>query len=398
MTDFPDPTQKQTPLLKEEALLGPLPSNPSPTIIPAEPPPPKPQHKGPPKSLLVSSILILLVILPLSVKLIANQHQLADIRKWALDPDYYSEPEYKQYWEDLSQEDQPREEAQESVERDNVRYADEFKDYDFTENQVFSPRCGDGKCNGEENADNCPNDCGPVYAPCPPGQTLGASGCEAAPQPPPPPASPDGGPASGGRPCTYQDTGCESGFHAVGTYPDCKCEPDSTPQQLKQVGYCDRSSPNTVECTDKNEGASCTIRGGGSGTCRIIISGGANSECACVPSGAPPPTDGGKQSPEGDGAPSVPGPLPITGPQCQNIKIYKGGQVVTPSTLWAGDQVKLAAVAPTSSTKARFRINGGSWQETTTKINNEYTLDFTIPNGITNFTIEAQLFINGNWQ
>ncbi len=88
-----------------------------------------------------------------------------------------------------------------------------------------------------------------------------------------------------------------------------------------------------------------------------------------------------------------------TAPQCQSIKIYKGGQVVTPSTLRAGDDVLLAAVAPTAATKARFRVNGGSWQETTTKNgSNEFTLAFTIPSATTNFTVEAQLFINGQWQ
>jgi hypothetical protein len=50
-------------------------------------------------------------------------------------------------------------------------------------------------------------------------------------------------------------------------------------------GYCDRSAPNTNDCTDVNAGSSCRTTSGASGTCRILVSGGANTECNCVAGG-----------------------------------------------------------------------------------------------------------------
>ena len=94
-------------------------------------------------------------------------------------------------------------------------------------------------------------------------------------------------------------------------------------------------------------------------------------------------------------------PTPTTGntPTCQNIKIYKGNaQVTNPSTLRAGDVVTLAVKGNLSPTKAHFRVNGGSWTETTTKnAANEHTLSYTIPEGVTDFVIEGEVFTNGAW-
>jgi hypothetical protein len=84
---------------------------------------------------------------------------------------------------------------------------------------------------------------------------------------------------------------------------------------------------------------------------------------------------------------------------CQNIKIYKGNaQVTNPSTLRAGDVVTLAVKGNLSPTKAHFRVNGGSWTETTTKNGaNEHTLSYTIPEGVEDFVIEGEVFTNGAW-
>lgn len=95
--------------------------------------------------------------------------------------------------------------------------------------------------------------------------------------------------------------------------------------------------------------------------------------------------------------PPVGGPPQAAGPQCANLKIYKGGQVVTPSTLRAGDQVQLA-IAGTGATKGRVRVNGGSWIETTTKNSaGEFIVDFTIPAATTNFSVEGEILVNGTW-
>lgn len=69
-----------------------------------------------------------------------------------------------------------------------------------------------------------------------------------------------------------------------------------------------------------------------------------------------------------------------------------------PSTLQAGDKIVLAASGD-KTTKAHFRVNGGTWTESSTKnANGEYVLDFTIPTAVTNFTIEAEIFgTDGKW-
>lgn len=98
------------------------------------------------------------------------------------------------------------------------------------------------------------------------------------------------------------------------------------------------------------------------------------------------------------GGGNTPTNTPPTTPVCQNIKIYKGGVQVTPSTLVAGDEVVLAVKGNLAPTKAHFRVNGGDWQETTTKNSgSEFTLPFTVPSGVTDFVIEGEVFTNGNW-
>lgn len=97
-----------------------------------------------------------------------------------------------------------------------------------------------------------------------------------------------------------------------------------------------------------------------------------------------------------------PTPTPTTGttPICQNIKLYKGGTQVTDlSTLRAGDDVVLAVKGNMSPAKAHFRVNGSSWTETTTQnAGGEFTWSYTIPEGVTDFVIEGEVFTNGAWR
>jgi phage-related protein len=88
----------------------------------------------------------------------------------------------------------------------------------------------------------------------------------------------------------------------------------------------------------------------------------------------------------------------LTG-QCTNIKLYKNGQVVTQSQLQPGDSIVIA-VAGSNATKARIRINGGTYTETTTKnAQGEYTMDYTFPNVDSGtFAFEAEVFIAGSWK
>ncbi len=107
---------------------------------------------------------------------------------------------------------------------------------------------------------------------------------------------------------------------------------------------------------------------------------------------------GGTRNCGGGGDNPTPTPTPIA-PICQNIKIYKAGAQVTPSSLVAGDDVVLAVKGNLSPDKSHFRINGGAWQETTTKnASNEFTLSYTIPDAIPTFVIEAEVFTNGAWR
>ena len=84
--------------------------------------------------------------------------------------------------------------------------------------------------------------------------------------------------------------------------------------------------------------------------------------------------------------------------QCQKIKIYKNGSVVTNlAALLPGDNVTLSVTGP--GTKGRVRINGAIWIETTiTNINGEFIVPFIVPTGQTTFTVEAEILKNGAWQ
>lgn len=174
--------------------------------------------------------------------------------------------------------------------------------------------------------------------------------------------------------------------------------------------YCSRSSPNTADCTDKSAGSACTRRpeyGGGSGTCQQIFSDpfGANMECECAVSGeTPPPTlppGTGTPPPAGTGTPPPGTPTQPPGPQCQNIKIYKAGQALSAAdlaNLKPGDDFNIVIIGA-GATKARARVNGGDWTETTDvhTLTGGFRVPFTIPQGVTNFSIEGELFIGGAW-
>ncbi|MBI2404989.1 hypothetical protein HYV22_02315 [Candidatus Gottesmanbacteria bacterium] len=97
-------------------------------------------------------------------------------------------------------------------------------------------------------------------------------------------------------------------------------------------------------------------------------------------------------------ATATPTPVPLAS-QCLRIKVYKGTTAVEPTTLVVGDQVTLA-VGGANATKGRIRVNGAAFTETTTKnANGEFTVPFTVPTGVTTFTIEAEVFgPNGQWQ
>ena len=85
--------------------------------------------------------------------------------------------------------------------------------------------------------------------------------------------------------------------------------------------------------------------------------------------------------------------------RCLKIKLYRDGVSVEPEVLKPGDQVVIA-VKDEGATKAQVRVNGAGWIETTTQnSSSEFTVDFSIPtDGPISFTIEAEVFKNGEWK
>ena len=159
-------------------------------------------------------------------------------------------------------------------------------------------------------------------------------------------------------------------------------------------GYCDRSAPNTADCTDAKEGDDCSIRsscGGGTGKCVVINQGGANSECQCQKGAAPPPPTKTPTPPPPPGEPTA---------QCLNIKAFDADWTELTSAqlaqLKVGDTVRFTVAGQASSgsfDKARFKINSVQRPEVTGKRpgTDEYYDEYTIPAGITTFTINAQI-------
>jgi hypothetical protein len=83
---------------------------------------------------------------------------------------------------------------------------------------------------------------------------------------------------------------------------------------------------------------------------------------------------------------------------CQRIRVYNSSWQEVPQeqldSLKPGDQVYLSVLGSTRNIdKARFRINGGEWQETTSKkeTTGEFYISYIIPTGVTNFRIEAEV-------
>lgn len=179
---------------------------------------------------------------------------------------------------------------------------------------------------------------------------------------------------------------CQDGTACTET----RCEPKSQtriPCQNQGRAWCDNAFGNGWTCCV--EGYVC----------------GPNNK-GCIP-GTPP---GGNKPPPKTPT-STPTPTTAITPVCQNIKIYKNGQQVTNlSSLRAGDTVTLAIKGNLAPTKAHFRVNGqqlaqndgdneSGWTVTTTKNSaNEWTKDYTIPEGVTDFVIEGEVFTNGAYR
>lgn len=185
----------------------------------------------------------------------------------------------------------------------------------------------------------------------------------------------------------------------------CVDDPNTCPGQGgPNACHCQGGQPclstacEDLETNCHNDGRDWCVNSGGYGMtcCARGYSCGPNDE-GCYPNGG---DDNGDDDNGDDTVENTPTPTPGNTPVCQNIKLYKDGTQVTDlTTLRPGDVVVLAVKGNLSPTKAHFRINGGTWTETTTtNSSGEFTLSYTIPDGITDFVIEGEVFTNGAWR
>lgn len=195
----------------------------------------------------------------------------------------------------------------------------------------------------------------------------------------------EGGSCSTTRPCA-NGYNCEGGTcHGSPVTDTCGRNADTGAPVCCQDESCSGGTPvcegqNRLEC--RTGGVHCTIDADG-----------------C--------TEGTPDNPPDN--PPEPTPTPPPTPICLNIKIYKAGVQVTPSTLKPDDLIQITVMGTGAPTKARFRVNGTqiigdtdtdpNWTISTTKKTGteEYSVDYTIPTGVTQFLFEAETFAAGAW-
>lgn len=122
-----------------------------------------------------------------------------------------------------------------------------------------------------------------------------------------------------------------------------------------------------------------------------------STKCGVIPTQTPSPT-----------LTSSPTPTitPVPG-QCLAIRIYdtNGNEIsqallTQTANVGPGDTIILA-VSGTNATKARFRVNGiPSTYDETTAVNSlgEFIYQFVLPANLRQFTVEAEVFIGGQWR
>ena len=136
------------------------------------------------------------------------------------------------------------------------------------------------------------------------------------------------------------------------------------------------------------------------GTCKEYV------EYKCLPNNTPTPTSTptGTPTPTPTSSPTssptvTPTPTPEPNPVCSSVKAYDTNwnllTGVQLSNLSAGSVVRftISGTPADQIDKARFTINGVLKPETTNKKpgTNEYYFEYTIPTGVTSFTVTAQI-------
>lgn len=351
--------------------VAPTPPHDTDTLMPQEPPPTPPSasaggkhHK---KSIALLVVLLLLATLPLSVYFISLQQQLADVRSRATNGPYPTVPPA-------------------TCSGTCVPSTLECRDGNGS---AGSGTCSPGRycCNFGSGSNTptpgggLPNNsgvCGEQGRDCNGSSCTGhvtINVCENGP--------------TGGGPCDH-DPG------RGGSGPICNNPIDTKDGTFDCIEIANQRCAFVQIDTPNGSGVTCYP------TDRSHCGGSPSPTQSTNPTSSPAPTSppGGESSPTPPGGGGEPTPLPTSppsGPQCKNIKVYKDGQEVDPSTLKPGDAIAIA-VKGNNSSKARVRVNGAAWEETDKKNGTgEYTVDFTIPTDRSSFTVEAEVYKNGVW-
>jgi len=178
---------------------------------------------------------------------------------------------------------------------------------------------------------------------------------------------------------------------------------------------CDRLNQLITACRSSNESACTTLCGGSRPSGFHCVppgtgcSGVQGMEYACTDwhwtncigggtDGVGCGTGGDDDNGDDDDGPGLPTATPVIH-SCTYLKIYKNGVQVTPSTLLPGDTVILAVKGNGNPERARFRVNGSAWTESTSSNNaGEFIRTYTVPTGVTDFVIDAEVFVDNAWK
>ncbi len=178
------------------------------------------------------------------------------------------------------------------------------------------------------------------------------------------------------------------------------------------TGTQNQSGPQNAQFT--NEGGTCQTFtsiaaaqafAGGCGQIDLGNFGYIYDKTSC---GGTTTTQAGGPPPEQPPGPTPPPPPPGT-PYCQNVRVYRVTGDASLAASWtlltatdlagltAGTEVRIASVGNLNTAggqfdKARFRINGGTWIESTTQNpNGEYYTTFILTAGTLNYTFETEV-------
>ncbi len=344
---------------------------------PPEPKPPSPppslKKKAPGRGFIIAVFFLLFATVPLGVYFVSQQNQLADVRSRAVGNENESweslDPETQKIFEDTWGENakdqwqnehayywsQPKEER-DAMDKDPKRYQEKVREaklYDKFENVAEKKRKEQQKTGGIVN------------------------------------------PGTDDDSCNNTTGECEAGEGTILLMHDCASLEDYPDQNLSSV--CIEENPQEmsgkVSCLDEANNSCRVIQldvvppEDKNDIIDTIVCTPDKSKCGDI--AATSGTSGGVTEQKKEKVKKRKKRAAV----CQKLKVYKGGKKFTAlSTLKAGDAITFA-VDGKNDKKARIRVNGAAWTETETKNSKgEFTLDFTVPDGTTAFTVEAEVY------